>query len=97
MCLLTAPTVKNRISKMQVGGRPAAVLKTVTSPYLLLTDSTVLPSIEISGGLGPEPMFCSFVFGQEMLSARCEAESLKLLGDVVACVADGRSKAVSCA
>ena len=61
------------------------------------TDSTVLPSTEISGGLGPEPMFCSFVFGQEMLSPRCEAESLKLLSDVVASVADGRSKAVSSA
>ena len=44
---------------------------------------------EISGGLGPEPMFCNFVFGQEMLSPRCEAESLKLLSDVVASVADG--------
>jgi len=29
-------------------------------------------------------MFYSFVFGQEMLSPRCEAESLKLLSDVVA-------------
>ena len=36
-------------------------------------DSTVLPSTEISGGLEPEPMFCSFVFGQEMLSPICEA------------------------
>jgi len=60
-------------------------------------DSTVLPSTEISGGLGPEIMFCSFVFGQEMLSPRCEAESRKLLSDVVAPVADGRSKAVSSA
>ena len=38
-------------------------------------------------------MFCSLVFGQEMLSSRYEAESLKLLSDVIASVADGRSKA----
>jgi len=44
----------------------------------LSTDSTVLPSTEISGGLGPEPVFCSFVFGQERLSPRCEYISLKL-------------------
>ena len=42
-------------------------------------------------------MFCSLVFGQEMLSSRYEAESLKLLSDVIASVADGRSKAVSSA
>jgi len=48
----------------------------------------VLLSTEMSGGLGPEPLFCSFVFGDEMLSPRCEAESLKLLSDVVASVAD---------
>jgi len=45
-----------------------------------------------SGGLGLEPVFCSFVFGHEMLSPRCEADLLKLLSDVVASVADGRSK-----
>ena len=39
-----------------------------------------------------EPVLCSFVFGQEMLSRRCEAESLKLLSDVVASAADGRSE-----
>ena len=33
----------------------------------LSTDSTVLPSTEISGGLGPETIFCSFVIGHEML------------------------------
>jgi len=58
-----------------------------------MLDSTE-PSTEISGGLGSEPMFCSFVFGQEMLSPRCVAESLKLSSDVVASAADGRSKAV---
>ena len=48
-------------------------------------DSTILPSTEISGGPGPEPMFCSFVFGQDMLSPRCKAGSLKLFSDVVYC------------
>jgi len=43
-------------------------------------------------GLGK---FCSFVFGHEMLSYRCDANSLKLLSDVVASMADGRNKAVS--
>jgi len=64
---------------------------------MLSTDSTTLPSSEISGGLGPEPMFCIFAFDEEMSSPRCEADSLKLLSDVVASVADGRSKAVSSA
>jgi len=50
-----------------------------------MLDSTE-PSTEISGGLGSEPMFCSFVFGQEILSPRCVAESLKLSSDVVASV-----------
>jgi len=61
----------------------------------LSTDSTVLPSTKICCGLGLEPMFCGFVFGQAMLSPRCEAESLKLLSNVIASMADGRSKAVS--
>ena len=52
---------------------------------------------EISGSFGPEPMFCVFLIGEEMLSPRCEADSLKLLSDVVASVAVGRSKAVSSA
>jgi len=51
----------------------------------LSIDSNVLPSTAISGGLGPESMFCvcNFVFGQEMLSPRCEAELLKLLSGVM--------------
>jgi len=63
----------------------------------LSTDSTVLPSTEISGGLGPEPVFCSFGFGQERLSHRCEYISLsdEFLSDVVASMADRRSKALS--
>jgi len=32
------------------------------------TDSTMLLSTEISGGLVPDPMFCIFVFGEETLS-----------------------------
>jgi len=64
---------------------------------MVSTDSTMLPSTEISGGLGPEPMFCIFVFREEMLTPRCEADSLKLLSDVVVSVADGRSKTVSSA
>jgi len=60
-------------------------------------DNVMLPSTEISGGLGSEPMFCVFLFGEEILSPRCEADSLKLFSDVVASVADGRSKAVSSA
>jgi len=41
----------------------------------LSTDSTMLPSTEMSGGLGPEPIFRSFVLGYEMLRPSYETDS----------------------
>jgi len=53
-----------------------------TDPFDPLTHDPSTHCLLWSGGLGPEPMFCSFVFGREMSSPRWVSESLKLLSDV---------------